>query len=210
MSDSGRTIGQPREQQYLDPRTGKPTVEIPQPPPTAGRDRCRDAQEDGTCLNHPDGCPDRLRERCEHLQAENATLRRQLADLQSLLGYSATVHYDRARAAYREATGEDGNLGPIFVWLESHNRELRQQLAAVTDERDALAAWKATEQQALVKSSVILLNAGYKGDGVSDGVEWLAAALTALAAEVRGLSNRPGSTPRDIERAALAPEKPNG
>lgn len=36
-----------------------------------------------------------------------------------------------------------------------------------------LRAWKEEHQQFLISASVQLLNAGFKGDGVLDGIKWL-------------------------------------
>jgi hypothetical protein len=42
-------------------------------------------------------------------------------------------------------------------------------------ERDELQRWKSEQQRFLIAAAVTLLNAGYKGDGVEEGIEWLAA-----------------------------------
>jgi hypothetical protein len=50
---------------------------------------------------------------------------------------------------------------------------MKEHRDAETQRADVLQAWKAGQQQALTKQAVMLLNAGYKGDGINDGIEWL-------------------------------------
>jgi len=57
-------------------------------------------------------------------------------------------------------------------------------IETLTGENDELAAWKAREQSACLGMAVDLLDAGYKGDGIPDGIKWLKAQLAARDAEV--------------------------
>ena len=55
---------------------------------------------------------------------------------------------------------------------------IREALADRDAELAVLKTWQADQQQALIRISVLLLDAGYKGDGCITGVKWLAAQLT--------------------------------
>jgi hypothetical protein len=54
------------------------------------------------------------------------------------------------------------------------------------EELEGLRAWKAEQQQALIRVGIVLLNAGYKGDGIHDGVSWLAAEVGRLKEAMNG------------------------
>lgn len=53
--------------------------------------------------------------------------------------------------------------------------------------RDEAQEWKSREQSALLKIAAELLLAGFKGDGVVEGVEWLASKIAHLTEEREGL-----------------------
>lgn len=60
---------------------------------------------------------------------------------------------------------DHGSLHSVMIDLRNEIKELSE--------------WKAEEQRALVRMSVKLLDMGYEGDGVDDGLEWLCDKLIA-------------------------------
>ena len=52
--------------------------------------------------------------------------------------------------------------------------------ARMVNENIHLEMWKAEQQQALIKMSAILLDAGFEGNGVVEGLQWLADRVRAL------------------------------
>lgn len=56
-----------------------------------------------------------------------------------------------------------------------------------------LRAWKEEHQQFLISASVQLLNAGFKGDGVLDGIKWLVSEQEAACKAVFMPKGYPGS-----------------
>jgi hypothetical protein len=62
---------------------------------------------------------------------------------------------------------------------------LTSERAGLERERDDERAWKGELQQGLIKCAALLLEAGYKGPGVPDGIEWLRARVESLERELR-------------------------
>ena len=53
------------------------------------------------------------------------------------------------------------------------------EIASLRDQLAQQQAWKAKEQSAALAIAVVLIDAGYKGDGNVEGVKWLSAQLAA-------------------------------
>jgi hypothetical protein len=74
----------------------------------------------------------------------------------------------------RHATKEGANPD-VCVYCEVERLE---------GENEEMAAWKARQQSACLGMAVELLDAGYKGDGITNGIKWLKAQLAVRDAEV--------------------------
>lgn len=70
---------------------------------------------------------------------------------------------------------------------EQRVRELEGEIETLKGENEELAAWKAREQSAFLGMAADLLDAGYKGDGIPDGIKWLKGENERLRIEVSRL-----------------------
>jgi hypothetical protein len=58
--------------------------------------------------------------------------------------------------------------------IEAHIREQDAEITKLRAENTELKAWKADQQQALIAMATKVWLAGFKGDGLVEGVKWLA------------------------------------
>lgn len=60
---------------------------------------------------------------------------------------------------------------PDELCLHSHH-DIAERAAELRERVGELEMWKGEQQKALIACSVMLLDAGYKGDGIVDGLRW--------------------------------------
>lgn len=74
----------------------------------------------------------------------------------------------------------------LKAWAERQSEDPRSAaVMRLLAERDRLAAELAEQQQSLIAIASALFITGYEGDGVVNGVKWLAAELAELRAACR-------------------------
>jgi hypothetical protein len=107
---------------------------------------------------------------CETIKAKDETIRTQAARIAEL----------EKELAFRNDEIFHRQLDQRYA-----NDEIARQAARIAE----LEKWKAEQQSALIKMAIELLNAGYKGDGVIDGMKWMRAVNERLRTMIQAQAN---------------------